>query len=301
MAERLDLRTLNALEHQLAEQFGPLSRFGLPVPLPAGIMAEAGKLVLALASADGELSPRERETYLSILRSYGAPDADVDALRAFVPGPMVVERVVGGQKPSFLRCLVYDAIRTARVDGFAEKERTATVRIAQRLGLETGLVTAIESLLVVEDATRRARHRLLLTPEVGSMPRELLSRIGRAVLIVAASDGELTEPEMRWFVGHMKASGAPDDLVEDFLKFDPRFAQLSDVLDERLRPFARTIVFDALRTARADGVSLRERVIAERAAEQLRLDAGLVAAMENQLEVETAVREARLHLLAPLR
>lgn len=301
MAMRLDLRNVSALEHQLAEHFGPPQRFGVPLPLPPGIMLEAGKLVLAIAATDGQLTSRERETFLGILRGYGVPDEEIAALRTFVPTSVVIDRVVGGQKPSFLRCLVYDAIRTARVDGFAETERMATVRTAQKLGLETGLVTAIESLLTIEDSTRRSRHRLLAAPEMGSLSREYLSRIGKAILIVAGSDGELAEPEMRWFLGHMASLGAPDDLLEELRAYDPTWAHLSDVLDERLRPFARTIVFDALRTASADGISTRERALAERAAEHFRLDPTFVVALENQLEVETAVREARMHLLAPLR
>lgn len=301
MAVRLDLRNVSALEHQLAEHFGPPERFGMPLPLPPGLMVEAGKLVLSIAATDGNLSSRERETFLGILRGYGVPDDELDALRSFVPTSLVIERVVGGQKPSFLRCLIYDAVRTARVDGFAEPERMATVRISQKLGLETGLVTAIESILTIEDATRRARHRLLAAPEMGSLSRDFLSRIGKATLIVAGADGELTQAEMRWFLGHMAALRAPGDLLEEFRSYDPRWAHLSDVLDDRLKPFARTIVFDALRTARADGISTRERTIAERAAEHLRLDPTFVIALENHLEVETAVREARMHLLAPVR
>lgn len=292
---------MSALEHQLAEHFGPPTRFGVPLPLPPGLMLEAGKLVLAIAATDGQLSARERETFLGIMRSYGVPDEEVDALRSHVPTGTTIERVVGGQKPSFLRCLIYDAVRTARVDGFAEPERMATVRISQKLGLETGLVTAIESLLTIEDSTRRSRHRLLAAPEMGSLNRDLLSRIGKSILIVAGSDGEIAEPEMRWFLGHMASLRAPEDLLEELRAYDPRWAHLSDVLDDRLRPFARTIVFDALRTARADGVSTRERTIAERAAEHLRLDPTFVIALENQLEMETAVREARMHLLAPVR
>ena len=298
---RLDPRNVSALEHQLAEHFGPPQRFGMPIPLPSGVMLEAGKLVLAIAATDGELSARERETFLGILRGYGVAQEEIDALRAFKPSGTVIERVVGGQKPSFLRCLVYDAIRTARVDGFAEPERMATVRIAQKLGLETGLVTAIESLLTVEDAARRARHRLLVAPETGSLSRDHLQRIGRAILIVAGSDGQVGEAEMRWFLGHMAALGAPQELLEELRAYDPRWAHLSDVLDERLQPFARMIVFDALRTARADGVSGRERALAERAAEHLRLDPTFVVALESQLEVEAALREARMHLLAPVR
>lgn len=301
MADRLDLRNVGALEHQLAEQFGDPARFGVPTPVPPGIMREAGKLVLAIAGADGALSSRERETFLAILQGYGVAADEIADLRSFTPTSDVIERVVGGQKPSFLRCLIYDAVRTARADGFAEKERMSAVRISQKLGLETGLVTAIESILVVEDAARRSRHRLLLSPEPGKMPRDFLARTGKAILTVAAGDGDLTEPEMRWFLGHMRSLGAPDDLVEEFLKFDPAESRLDDHVDDRLRAFSRTIVFDAIRTARADGVTARERALAERAADRLHLDATFVVALENQLEVEAAVREARMHLLAPLR
>lgn len=99
----------------------------------------------------------------------------------------------------------------------------------------------------------------------------------------------------------MASLGAAGDLLDSLRAYDPLWAHLSDVPDERRRPFARTIVFDALRTARSDGVSARERALAERAAEHLRLDPTFVVAIENQLEIERAVREARMHLLAPVR
>lgn len=328
MSTRLDLTKISALEHQLTEVFGPPDRFGVRLPLPPGMMAQAGQIVLGIVGADGEVSAREREAFLGILRSYGTPEKEIEHLRTFTPVPGMIDHVASSERPPFLRALVYDSIRVARVDGFAEKERATTIRVATRLGLETGLVRAIEAQLLVEDAVRLARHKLLQSPpdltktgyggppigegsagrsneygsvEGGALPRDFLVRIGKAILLVAAGDGEITEPEWRWFLGQARTVGTPDDVLEEFLKLDTKYTRLEEVLDDRLRPFARGILFDALRTARADGVTAHERARAMRAADRLGLAPDFVVALENQLDVEAAVREARLHLLAPLR
>lgn len=328
MSTRLDITKISALEHQLTESFGSPDRFGVRVPLPPGTMAQAGQIVLGIVGADGSVSMREREAFVEILRSYGTPEAEIEQLRGFNPVPGMIDHVASSERPSFLRALIYDAIRVARVDGFDDKERATCIRVATRLGLETGLVRAIEAQLVVEDAVRSARVRLLGerpavgqtgyggpqiedgsatreneygAPGAGPMPRDFLVRIGKAILIVAAGDGEITEPEYKWFLGQAKSVGTPDDVLEEFLKFDPRYARLEEIVDDRLRPFARSILFDALRTARADGVSAHERARAVRAADRLGLGSDFVVALENQLDVEAALREARMHLLAPLR
>lgn len=327
MAPRFDPSRITALEHQLRVHFGEPTRFGVPLPLPPGLMSNAGKIVLAIAAGDGRITARERETFLSIVRSYGTPEPEVEALRTFQPDPEALGSLASSGAPAFLRCLVYDAIRVARVDGFDDKERAIAEQTVAKLGLEAGLVRAIEALLVIEDALNASRARLLAPPmqlpsgwstqraadgaearaaQFGpagavQLPREFHVRISKAVLAIAAGDRDLTETELAYYVGTSKAMGMPEDAIEEVLKFDVVGAKLDEIVDARLRPYAAVIVYEGLRVARADGVSPRERELAERAAQKLGMDPTFVTAVENQIELEAAVREARMSLLQPVR
>lgn len=327
MTQRFDLRTITTLEHQLTERFGSPERFGVKLPLPPGLMTEAAKVVLTIVAADGRVSDRERSVFLGMMRSYGVSDEEIRAIGAFQPSAQMIEALVQQGAPPFLRSLVYDAIRVARVDGFHQKEREATERIVQKLGLERGLVGGIEALLRIEDAVANARNELMQTPaqlppawgaqrdnvgmeargqEFGAtvavpMPREFHLAMCKTVLGIASGDRDLTETEQRWWVGFALAMGTPRDAIEEALKIDYQSVPFEQVFDGRLRPYARLAVYCALRAARADGVSDSERDMARKAARRFGLDDTFVTAIVNQIDVESAVRDARIELLAPLR
>ena len=115
--------------------------------------------------------------------------------------------------------------------------------------------------------------------------------------MVAASDGALTEKELAWHVGQGRSVGVPEDVTQESLKFDPVGQRIEDHVDATLQPYARLIVFDALRAAHADGLHQKEEKMARRAAAALQLGEAFSVAVLNQLHVEEAVRQARLTLL----
>lgn len=327
MTQRFDLRRINALEHNLSEMFGSPERYGIRLPVPAGIMAEAGKVVLGIAGADGRVSDKEREAFVNILRSYGAPEEDIRAIQTFTPTSQGLETLVSQGPPPFLRCLVYDAIRVAKVDGFHAKERETTERVVKKLGLEHGLVAACEALIRIEDSVNAARERLLDPPRAlpqgwetprtnagleargatfGSggaitLPREFHLAMCKAVLAIASADGDLSDTELTWWAGFARTLGTPVDVLEEALKVDYQSVAFEQVFDMRLKPYARVAIYSAVKAARADGVTTQEEIIAQRAAERLGLNNDFVNAVLGQLEVESGVREARINLLAPLR
>jgi tellurite resistance protein len=92
--------------------------------------------------------------------------------------------------------------------------------------------------------------------------------------------------------------GAPPEMREEFAKFDAVDARLEDFLDENVRPVARIVLLDAIRVSRADGFAEKERALAKRGARRLGIEESWVDAMEAQLVVEDAIREARVLALA---
>lgn len=316
---------ITAFDHMMNEQFGGAERAGLPSPFPAGFAGNVGRVVLAVAAGDGNVSQRERDALIQIMRGYGASDAEVRQVRDFDPKKEPADAMLQHAPRTILRAVLYDAIRVARVDGFADREREMARSTARKLGLDAGIVAGIEALIRVEDAVLESRRQLIRAPgtvreghggpavDAGSdaraaeygeeareaIPRDFLVRVGKSIMTIAAADGTLSDDEMSWFIGHCRTVGAPDDVIEEFIAFEPKGARLEDFLDDSLRPLAASLVFDALRTARADGVTDRERKLAREAGARLGLDPSLVLALEAQLDIEAAVRDARIRLLMP--
>ena len=164
MTARFDPARITALEHRLRDQFGNPEDFGLTVPPREGVMAEAGKLLLALVGADGGVSAVERQAFGDLFRSYGVPLREVTEAERFDPRTVKLETLVTDTTRRIARPLLYDAIRVARQDGFQAKERAATMRAATALGVDPQLVPALEAQITLDEAVLEARTLLLQVP-----------------------------------------------------------------------------------------------------------------------------------------
>lgn len=151
--------------HGLEREWGDLTAFGFPVPPPPGTHALMGKATLALAAADGTVTPTEKRFLLGRARMFGASDDELAELVNFDPRAVRLEDLVRQIPVAARRQVLYDAILVARSDGFGEKERQSAFRMAEKLSLEREYVNAIEAHLTVEDAVRRARIRLATPPK----------------------------------------------------------------------------------------------------------------------------------------
>lgn len=83
------------------------------------------------------------------------------------------------------------------------------------------------------------------------------------------------------------------------MKFDPRSEKLETYLTPEVRPYARVILYDAVRCAASDGFAENERRLAHRAAKLLGQPADLVPWIEGVIMLEETTRQARLRLLSP--
>lgn len=309
----------------LEETYGDLENYGIaPGPVPSELFGKMGRAVLTIAGADGELSPREMGFVLGFARAAGAPPQALEAFRTFNYRSAKVEDFLDAQTRPLAKAILYQAIRVARADGFAERERSMAIRGAKALGLDPTIVQQIEALLAMEDGARAARLSVMTPPErwtgvappdaallendfwrydqFGStmlMPPHLAPEIGKAILIVASGDGDLSERERSWFFGMGKAFGVPNEVIEGVMKFDPRGETLETYLTPAVKLYARVILYDALRCAASDGFTEKERQMTRKAAKLLGVDASVVPWMESVLVLENHVRQARIELLSP--
>jgi tellurite resistance protein len=147
--------------HALEREFGDLAALGFPSRLPPGTHAAMLKAIIAVAGADGEVSPKEFHYLLGRAKMFGTPDHELEEAMKFDPRSVPLGEVVKHVPPAARRNLLYESILVARSDGFAEPERRAAQRMARELGVDPAFVDAVESHLEIEDAVRRARIRLL--------------------------------------------------------------------------------------------------------------------------------------------
>jgi len=276
MTNRSVKRSLTFDRHVAEETYGPGDAYGVPPgPLPAPLFEKMGKAILSVVAADGRASEAEIQYLTGLARALGAPKSVTDSYRTFDPKTHRFEETFDATLRPMARVVLYDAIRTARVDGFAQKEREEARRGAAKLGLEPELVSRIEGLLAAEDGVRQARLSVVLSPDRmvgpgpttaelgednewwryeqhglrGPVPAQMMVKLGKAILKIASGDGMLTEAEEMWFYGMGKALGAPQPALEEVMKWDPASTRLEELIDDSMRPFARMILYDAVRCA----------------------------------------------------
>ena len=157
----------------LAESYYLEETYGGARKLGGEALADYGKAVLVVVSADGAVSDAEMRAWLGIARACGATDEQVRAwieldwdnarLEDCIPGISSDPENPGEIALAFL----YDAIRVSRADGvYAEKERDAVARAARTLGIPLAQVAALEALVDAEAALRSLRLSLFYPQNV---------------------------------------------------------------------------------------------------------------------------------------
>lgn len=124
------------------------------------------------------------------------------------------------------------------------------------------------------------------------------TRIAKAVMIISAADGQISETERDYFIGMVSAFGAPPPQIEELRKFDTKDARLEDYIGPELRPMARHFLYDAIRVSRIDGYHEKERAAVRKSARLIGIDESIVTAIEGLVEIEASVRDARVKFLS---
>ncbi|MCI0433258.1 MAG: TerB family tellurite resistance protein [Gemmatimonadetes bacterium] len=149
--------------------------------------------------------------------------------------------------------------------------------------------------LVTSEAVRDPEH-------VSGVPRPLFHSIACALKCVLAADGEVNGAELNTYLETCRRFGAPDDMLQELRAFDPSCTTLEacfrDVDPDSIP--ARSLLYDAIRIAKADGSYDRaERAAVMKAAELLGLDDEWVEQITALIDAEEALHRIRVALLLP--
>lgn len=149
--------------------------------------------------------------------------------------------------------------------------------------------------LVTSRAARDPEH-------VSGIPRPLFHSIACALKIVLAADGKVNGAELNTYLETCRRFGAPDDMLDELRDFDPSCTSLEacfEGIDPDSIP-ARSLLYDAIRIAKADGSYDRaEREAVTKAAKLLRLDDAWVEHITALVDAEEALHRMRVAMLLP--
>ncbi|MFJ7909577.1 hypothetical protein [Kitasatospora sp. NPDC096204] len=132
--------------------------------------------------------------------------------------------------------------------------------------------------------------------------REAFLNYGKALMVIAGADGEVSEPELDWLIDHQRRMGAPEDVIELYREFDFRSADLDDLLpairtDVENWQAAPHLVYHGIKMAGADGVyAEEERAQVLRAARLMGVPDDIVLSLHALVDMEQAVHDLRAAL-----
>ncbi|NER96704.1 MAG: hypothetical protein F6J86_23140 [Symploca sp. SIO1B1] len=139
-----------------------------PVDFDSGIYYS--HVLLAIAGAEGELAEAELNWYINELVLLGCTEEYISTVKNLDWKNANLEELLGKINFDFPmnspKAILYQAIKMCRADKeYHIKEKEAVRKSAQILGVPLTEVTAIESLVEMEDAADQLRHVLLETVE----------------------------------------------------------------------------------------------------------------------------------------
>ncbi len=154
---------------ELAADFMYRTHFGFdsaPPKTNPEVVNKMAKAVFSIINGDGKITPRERAWVKGYFATKGFGQEVVDSIDTMQALP--VEEIVVLMSESILRFgangLLYDAIRAASADrDYPAGEHSTVMQVAAALGASTKTVTAIEN-LVLEEQALLARRVALLFP-----------------------------------------------------------------------------------------------------------------------------------------
>lgn len=133
---------------------------------------------------------------------------------------------------------------------------------------------------------------------VGQPAPERALRLGKAVKLIIAADGELSEGELSAFADLATMFGATE-LFSQLVAFDPRSTTLKDCLQGLDNDaLARRMIYDAIKISSVDGYAAQERQAVTRAAQFMGIDGATVTLIEGLVEAERGLASIRAKLLA---
>ena len=133
---------------------------------------------------------------------------------------------------------------------------------------------------------------------VGQPAPERALRIGTAIKLIIAADGEVSDGELSAFADLATMFGMNEELFSQLVAFDPRSTTLQECLQGLGNDaLARRMIYDAIKISSVDGYAAQEREAVRRAAQIMGIDATTVAQLEGLADAERGLAGLRAGLL----
>lgn len=135
------------------------------------------------------------------------------------------------------------------------------------------------------------------------VPKEFWLDYGYALLTIAGSDGEVSDPELEWLTIDLARSlDVPQDIISSWETFDYDDGELKEIFDSfnssSIADFSRLLIYDAVRMSCADDdYADEEKEKVMEAAQILNLNREAVIAIEALIEMEMATEKMRSLIL----
>ncbi|MEM7298682.1 MAG: hypothetical protein AAF391_10510 [Bacteroidota bacterium] len=134
------------------------------------------------------------------------------------------------------------------------------------------------------------------------VPRESWEKYGQALLTIAGSDGDVSEPELNWLVSDAaQAVGVSDEVVQAWRSFDFENGDLVEIFEDintlGAVNFNKLLIYDAIRMASADGEYAEdEKEAVFQAANLLKVKQEDLLSIEALIEMEYALDKMRINI-----
>lgn len=135
------------------------------------------------------------------------------------------------------------------------------------------------------------------------IPKKYWEEYGNALLIIAGSDGEVSDPELEWLTINLAESlGVDEATVAAWEEYDFEEEELDEVFkkidSKSVASFNKLLIYDAIRMSYADDdYADDERERLGEAASRLGLSKDMVLAIEALVEQERAIDKLRSIIL----
>lgn len=138
---------------------------------------------------------------------------------------------------------------------------------------------------------------------ISLVPKNRWREYGYALLIIAGSDGIVSDPELEWLTLSLgKEVGVDDEIIFDWEEFDYEDASLEEIFSRfnssALAGFNKLLIYDAIRMSYADGdFAMAEKEKVYEAAQILKVPHEIVLSIEALVDLENAANKLRLTIL----
>ena len=135
------------------------------------------------------------------------------------------------------------------------------------------------------------------------VPEDCWLQYGYALLVIAGSDGDVSEPELEWLtIDLAEAVGVSEDIIEEWEDFDFEGADLHEIFKsinvKSFTSFNKLLIYDAIRMSYADDeYAAEEKEKVYEAAALLKIRNETVLSIESLVEMERASDKLRTIIL----